>query len=197
METREWLTAVVGYALGSVLPAEILAWRRLRTSMRSLGDNPGGAGAWRKLGPSAAVVVASFDVAKGAVVAWLARRVATSLEGFVLVCVSPVAGHNWPVHLLFRGGRGLAPAAGVLLVLATGPAVVSLGLGALLALRTRWAPTVGIVGLPLYVALLVAWQYPPREVAAAIAVTLTVAVRQLPWVWERLREVKRRFSACA
>ncbi|MDR7477853.1 MAG: glycerol-3-phosphate acyltransferase, partial [Armatimonadota bacterium] len=91
METREWLTALVGYALGSVLPAEILARRRLRTSMRALGDNPGGAGAWRKLGRSAAVVVASFDVAKGALVAWLARRVATSLEGFVLVCVSPVA----------------------------------------------------------------------------------------------------------
>ncbi len=194
METREWLAAVVGYALGSVLPAEILARRRLRTSMRALGDNPGGAGAWRKLGRSAAVVVASFDVAKGALVAWLARRVATTLEGFVLICASPVAGHNWPVHLLFRGGHGLAPAAGVLLVVATGPAVLSLGLGALLALRTRWAPTVGIVGLPLYVALLAAREYPQHEVAAATAVTLTVAVRQLPWLWSRLKEARRRFS---
>ncbi|MDR7417188.1 MAG: glycerol-3-phosphate acyltransferase [Armatimonadota bacterium] len=190
MEIHEWAAGAAAYALGSVLPAEILA-RRLGTSLLRVGENPGGAGTWRTLGPPAGVAVVLFDMGKGAVAAWLARRVAATLEGFVLICTAPVAGHNWPLYLLFRGGRGLGPAAGVLMVLAGKPFLLAFGLGALAALRTRWVPTVGIVALPTYLGLLLVGGYPPRELAAAAAVSLTVAVRQLPWVWGRLQEWRR------
>ncbi|MCS7173776.1 MAG: glycerol-3-phosphate acyltransferase [Armatimonadetes bacterium] len=186
MEPQEWVAGVVAYALGSLLPAEVLA-RRRGTSLPRVGENPGGAGTWRTLGPRAGAAVIFFDIGKGAVAAWLARRVAATVEGFVFICTAPVAGHNWPFYLLFRGGRGLGPAAGVLLVLAGKPFLVAFGLGALMALRTRWVPTVGIVALPTYLGLLLAGGYPPREVAAATAVSLTVAVRQLPWLWSRLQ----------
>lgn len=188
MEPREWLAAAIAYMLGSILPAEILARRRLGLSLRHLGENPGGAGAWRTLGSKAALAVVLVDLAKGATAAWLARRVAVTPEGFALICAAPVAGHNWPLHLRFRGGRGLGPAAGVLWVLAWQPFVITFGAGALLALRTRWVPTVGIVALPLYVAWLWARHYPPREVAAALAVALTVGVRQVPWLWSKLQK---------
>ncbi len=190
MEPREWLAALVAYAVGSVLPAELLA-RRRGTSLVRLGENPGGAGAWRTLGRTAAAAVVVFDMAKGAAAAWLAQRAATGVVGFAVVCAAAVAGHNWPPYLLFRGGRGLGPAAGVLVVLAWQPFLVAFALGAAAALRTRWTPTVGIVALPLYLLLLVAWGFRSREVAAAAAVSLTVAVRQVPWVWRRLRGAGR------
>lgn len=188
MEAQEWLAAAAAYALGSLLPAELLVRRKLGVSMHHLGENPGGAGTWRTLGPAAGMAVVLFDLAKGAAAAWLARRVAATPEGFVLICTAPVAGHNWPPYLRFRGGRGLGPAAGALLVVAWQPFLVAFALGALLALRTRWVPTVGIVALPLYALLMWWWQYPPRELAAALAVGLTVGVRQLPWLWSRLQE---------
>ncbi len=188
MDAREWVAALVAYGLGSILPAELLA-RRRGSSLLGVGENPGGAGAWRTLGPAAAVAVVAFDLAKGAVAAWLAHQAARSPVGFAVICASPVAGHNWPPHLRFRGGRGLGPAAGVLLVLAWQPFLVAFGLGTALALLTRWMPTVGIAALPLYLALLLSAGAPPREVAAAAAVSLTVAVRQVPWVWSRLRKV--------
>ncbi|MDR7568253.1 MAG: glycerol-3-phosphate acyltransferase, partial [Armatimonadota bacterium] len=155
MELQEWTVGVAAYALGSVLPAEILA-RRRGTSLLHVGENPGGAGTWRTLGPRAGAAVILFDMGKGVAAAWLARRVAATLEGFVLICTAPVAGHNWPLYFLFRGGRGLGPAAGVLLVLAGKPFLLAFGLGALMALRTRWVPTVGIVALPTYLGLLLA-----------------------------------------
>jgi glycerol-3-phosphate acyltransferase PlsY len=188
MEIREWAVGAAAYALGSVLPAEILARRRLGTSLLQVGENPGGAGTWRTLGPQAGVAVILFDLGKGVVAAWLARRVAATLEGFVLICTAPVAGHNWPLYLLFRGGRGLGPAAGVLMVLSGQAFLVAFGLGALIALRTRWVPTVGIVALPVYLLLMHLWEASPHEMAAAVTVSLTVAVRQLPWLWSRLQE---------
>lgn len=191
MESTEWFVALAAYSLGSILPAEIFARLRLRISLRQLGENPGGAGAWRTLGPTAAAAVILFDLLKGAWAAWLARRWAVTLEGFTLICVAPVVGHNWPPYLLFRGGRGLGPAAGVLMVLAPQPFFVAFGLGSLLALRTRWVPTVGVVALPLYLGLLLGLAYPLRELAAAAAVALAVGVRQLPWVWDRVWRSRR------
>jgi hypothetical protein len=66
--------------------------------------------------------------------------------------------------------------------------LVAFGLGALTALRTRWVPTVGIVALPVYLLLMHLWEASPHEMAAAVTVSLTVAVRQLPWLWSRLQE---------
>jgi hypothetical protein len=44
------------------------------------------------------------------------------------------------------------------------------------------------VALPVYLLLMHLWEASPHEMAAAVTVSLTVAVRQLPWLWSRLQE---------
>ncbi len=185
MTASDLAAALAGYLAGGVLPGEI-AVRRLRgVSAADLNDNPGGAGTWRLLGPRIAVPVIAFDMAKGALAAWLAGRYASSPTAFAVIAASAAVGHNWPAYFRFRGGRGLGPAAGALLVIHPRVFLLAFLVGALAGLLTRWVPTVGIVGLPLTLVGLARLD-DPQALLAATVITAVVAVRQLPWLYARL-----------
>jgi glycerol-3-phosphate acyltransferase PlsY len=189
---RDLAVALAGYLAGGILPGE-LAVRRLRgASAADLHDNPGGAGTWRLLGPRVAVPVVVFDMAKGALAAWLAGRYASSPTAYAVIAASAVVGHNWPVYFRLRGGRGLGPAAGALAVIHPQVFFLAFLVGALAGLLTRWVPTVGIVGLPLTLAGL-ARTGDSQALLAATFISAVVAVRQLPWLYARLKA--RRLAA--
>jgi len=71
------------------------------------------------------------------------------LVGFVAI-----AGHNWPVFLKFKGGKGAATALGVLLVLVPREFAISLAIIAIIIVVTsniRLAIAVGLAFLPLFI----------------------------------------------
>lgn len=186
MTGSDLAAALAGYLAGGILPGEIAVRRLKGSSAADLHDNPGGAGTWRLLGPRVAVPVIAFDMAKGALAAWLAGRYASSAAGYAVIAASAAVGHNWPVYFRFRGGRGLGPAAGALAVIHPQVFLLAFAIGALAGLLTRWVPTVGIVGLPLtLLGLIRAGDL--QAALAATTITAVVAVRQLPWALERIK----------
>lgn len=186
-----WPIVIGGYLLGSLLPAEWVVRRQKGRTPHELGDNPGGAGTWRLVGPKWAIPVILFDIAKGMVPVAVADRLGLSGGWLVLAAVAPVAGHNWPFYKRFRGGRGLGAATGALFWLALPQMLPAYALGALIAWWRRWVPMVGIVAFPLGLALMTRAQLPPERVQAALAVMLAVAARQVPWALGRLRLQKQ------
>jgi glycerol-3-phosphate acyltransferase PlsY len=125
------LLFVVGaYLLGSIPTAYLLArWLR-GIDLRQVGSgNVGGSNLRATVGTWATVTVGLFDIAKGALPVWLARRVGLGETEAILAGLAAVAGHDWPPWLNFRGGRGMASTLGVLLVVF--PAGVAWVLGAL------------------------------------------------------------------
>ena len=122
-----WLVIIAGYILGS-FPTAYLAGRFLRArDIRNMGDeNVGAANAFRELGPAVGVMVFLIDVTKGAMAIVIAQ--ASGMPQAVVLCAGAVAvvGHNWPVFLGFRGGRGVSTTIGVLFVLVTIPMFVML-----------------------------------------------------------------------
>ena len=88
----------------------------------------------RQAGFGPGAVVGVLDVAKGFVPVWLALRYGGDLPGWVvpLTAALAVAGHCWPLFGGFRGGMGIAAAAGGLL--AKSPLAFVLGAGLLIAL---------------------------------------------------------------
>ncbi len=183
-----WLVVLGGYVLGSILPAEWLVRRRTGHTPHELGDNPGGAGAWRLAGPVAGITTILFDLAKGALPVAAADRLGLSGGWLAAAAVAPVAGHNWPFYRPWKGGRGLGAATGALFVLAFRSVLPAYVVGAAAALWRRWVPTVGIVAFPLGLVLMVWHDVPADRVGAAMAVMLAVAVRQLPWVLNQWRQ---------
>lgn len=163
---------LAGYLLGSI-PASFLAGRLAGIDLRQHGSRSLGAtNVWRVLGPRYAVPVALFDVAKGTVAAMVLGPMAGSAAWLPLATGSAaILGHVFPVFLGFRGGKGVATAAGVLLGVA--PAAVGLGAMAWLAILL----TTGYVSLASMTAAAVfpaaAWLLGPDDpilVATGLAV---------------------------
>lgn len=123
-----WICA--SYLAGS-LPIGLLIGRLRGVDLRCEGSgNIGATNAGRVLGRPWFFVVFVLDFAKGLVPPLLARRLggaglAPELLG--LLCgVAAVVGHVFPVFLRFRGGKGVATAAGVFFALAWAPALCAL-----------------------------------------------------------------------
>lgn len=140
-----WLLA--SYLLGAI-PTSYLAGRVFRgIDLREQGSkNLGATNLYRLLGWRFAVPVALFDMAKGAIpVLVFAPRVSSS-ELFALVCgVIAMAGHVFSVFVRFRGGKGVATAAGVMLGLAPAALGVALVVWVALVFLTGYV-SVGSIG---------------------------------------------------
>lgn len=111
------LWIIAGYLLGSI-PTAYLAGRWLKgIDLREYGSGTvSGTGVIYHVGLGAGVLAGLFDVAKGAFVPWLALRLGTPLAVALLAGLAAVVGHNWPLYLGFKGGRGISPFMGMMLV---------------------------------------------------------------------------------
>ena len=110
---------VLSYLLGSV-PWGYLALRwRHGVDIREHGSGSiGMTNVLRTGGGPVAVVVFSLDVAKGILAVVLGRTIIGSPDGEVAAALLVLVGHNWPVFLQFRGGRGILAGLGGMSVMA-------------------------------------------------------------------------------
>ena len=116
------IAIAAAYLLGSVPFAVIVSRAFGLADPRSYGSgNPGATNVLRSGNKAAALLTLLGDAAKGWLAVWLAQRYGPALglgEGTVaLVAVAVFMGHLYPVFLRFKGGKGVATAAGVLLSL--------------------------------------------------------------------------------
>ncbi|MGD9117330.1 MAG: glycerol-3-phosphate acyltransferase [Dehalococcoidia bacterium] len=120
-----WLIVALGYFLGSV-PTAYLAGRTLKgVDIRQIGDgNMGAANAYRQLGPKIGFMVGIVDAAKGALAVLIALAINAPQAVVLLTGAAAVFGHNWPIFLGFRGGRGESTTIGVLLAVLTVPMLI-------------------------------------------------------------------------
>jgi len=107
-----WL--IIGYLAGSC-PTGFLAVKIIKNSdIRNFGSgNIGATNVGRVLGRKWAVAVAAFDMFKGGIAALLALLFTGSDVVVALTGAFAVLGHNYPVWLNFRGGKGVATTFGV------------------------------------------------------------------------------------
>lgn len=111
------LSIVLGYFVGSVPFAFLLA-RQRGVDVRFAGSgNVGAANVMRTTGTGRAVAVMALDVAKGAAAVLAVHLAAGGAALAALTGAAAVVGHIYPVWLRFHGGKGVAVAAGVFGVL--------------------------------------------------------------------------------
>ena len=126
--TWVWL-GVLCYAIGSLPTAYLFTRYILGQDIWQIGDfNSGAANVFRNVGAKAGVAVGAIDIIKGALVIVLAMVLVDDTGMEMMAGAAALAGHNFPVHLRFRGGRGAAIAVGILI--ASVP-IIGLPIGAL------------------------------------------------------------------
>ena len=121
----QWLFVLLGYIIGAYPTAYVIGRRMTGKDIRQIGDrNMGARNAYHELSHKAGILVFFIDTAKGYLAILIAQLFGAS-QSFVLATgLAVVVGHNWPVFLGFRGGRGEATTIGVLLALTTKPMLI-------------------------------------------------------------------------
>jgi len=119
------LAIFVAYMVGAIPFAYVIVRLRTGVDIRTVGSgNVGATNAARVLGLRGFVLVFLCDLLKGLIptlaLPWITRRV--SGEPFadlpILVALATILGHNFPVYLNFKGGKGVATSLGATFALA-------------------------------------------------------------------------------
>jgi glycerol-3-phosphate acyltransferase PlsY len=107
----------VAYLVGSI-PFAFLLSRRSGIDLRRVGSgNVGASNVLRTSGVRAAVLAVALDAAKGSVAVLMAQPLAAGPTTSMAAGLASILGHIYPFWLRFRGGKGVATAAGVFAVL--------------------------------------------------------------------------------
>jgi len=165
---------VIGYLLGSIPIANLVARRRAEIDLRDVGDrNPGFWNARETMGRMAAVPIFVGDVAKGLAAAGTGALLADDGVwgiGYVAGGVAMV-GHAFPVFARFAGGRSILTFVGTVFVVTTLATAISVGILIVTFAVTRsfaWASRVGMIVLP-FVQIVVDGPY--RTAATGVLMT--------------------------
>lgn len=174
------LTFVTAYLLGA-LPCSYLVARWAGCDLRTLGDgNIGAHNVMRHVGRGWGWLALGLDVAKGALAVPIALYAAGPGWLPVIAGWLAVLGHNYPLWLRWRGGKGLATSLGVALALLPGLVWLIAGGAALLLMLTRNLAFSG-VALGLALALIAwLWGYPASYAVAPLGLLLLMAWKQIP-----------------
>ncbi len=166
--------ALIAYLLGSISFALILARRKGIDIYAEGSGNPGATNVGRVIGKKEARIVLVLDAAKGALPCAAARWILGDGDAWVAVVgVAAALGHCFPIWHRFRGGKGAATAAGVMLATRpiAGLCAVATYLGAKkLTRRTSVGSLFGALVGAVIVLGLDGWGAPLSQMALAIAV---------------------------
>ena len=132
------LAVLAAYLMGSIPFAQLLSKRR-GVDLRRVGSgNVGATNVLRTLGVRPAVLAMMLDAVKGTVAVLIAQRLTNGVAAPVAAGLASMIGHVYPVWLRFRGGKGVATAAGAFAVLTPVAAAVAVGVFLLTVALTRF-----------------------------------------------------------
>ena len=188
------IISLASYLVGSVPTGYLLGRLMNGLDIRSVGSgNVGALNAFRQLGPRSGLFVLLLDGAKGALVIGVANQAGPSVWLCVCAALGVVVGHNWPIYLGFRGGKGVAPALGVSLAMFL---VATLGVfafaAAIIAISRNvvLAAALGFLSLNIFI---VATGQGWEQVFLCVSLTIIVTATYLGRSWkESLTALKRR-----
>ncbi len=181
------LLVIIGYLLGSV-PVSYLAARSRGIDLRKHGTRQVGSGnLWRLTSRKIGLAIGLFDLFKGMLMMWVAQLQGLEAGRQVVVGLSVMVGHNWPVFLRFHGGRGISTLLGIAIILplvnldtiSYWPSVIAIGITAVFTVILHSSP------LPVLVASaslpLTNWLFdsPVSVVIAFLAIFLVVIIKRL------------------
>jgi glycerol-3-phosphate acyltransferase PlsY len=168
---------VASYLLGAV-PTSYLVMRMARgVDLRTVGSgNLGATNLYRQLGWGYAIPVALFDVLKGTIPVLVIAPLAGATGALpLLMGAGAVLGHVYSVFVGFKGGKGVATAAGVVLGVAPWALLAAFGAWLLVLRLTGFVSLGSIIGAAIFP--VVAWfAHPGQRSQIWLHVTLALLI---------------------
>ena len=186
------LAISVAYLLGSVSFSYLVCRRARGIDIRDVGSrNPGAANTFRQVGPLAGLVVLLADILKGAVAVLPLVLFDAPEWAIFLSAVAVLAGHNWPVFLGFRGGKGAATVLGISFAMLPMITAVATVPAAVVILMSRNVVLGGSVGFLLLNALTIGTRQPGNLIALCLLLSAIIVATHLAGSWSHYVEAIR------
>ena len=174
--TMMWAALLLSYMLGS-LPSGLWLglWFRGIDIREEGSKNIGATNTMRVLGKPLGATALCFDILKGIVPVVFFARLSPEDTWLPMACgAAAVLGHSFSLFLRFRGGKGVATSTGVFLGLATWPALIAIGIFAVIVAATRMVSAGSVTGaLSLAVSV---WFFPLSPVVQVMGVLIAALV---------------------
>ncbi len=175
--------AVFGYLIGGLNFAVLISRRSYHEDIRDFGSkNAGTTNMMRTYGKKAAIATLAGDIGKG-LVACLVGALLMGEAGGYFAGVACVVGHMYPVWFRFRGGKGIATTAAVILCMSPGTFGVLIALFILIVLWTKYISLGSVIGMFMYPFVLdrfstlaskTLFVFPARTLFAMLLMLLTI-----------------------
>jgi len=170
------------YLVGSFSFAIVLSRYYGNSDPRAQGSgNPGATNMLRVAGKRLAILTLVGDLSKGLLPVLVAHKLGLTTQQQAWIGLVAVLGHLYPIYFSFRGGKGVATTAGMLLGLYPPAALLSLAVWLLTFALTRISSLAALASVPLCLPLL-AWQQPQA--------LLPMSVLSLLLVWRHRGNLK-------
>ena len=186
-----FLVVLLAYLLGSIPFGLILARAFGGGDVRKVGSgNIGATNVARAAGMLAGVFTLLLDVAKGAGAVLLAEKLSNSSATWMMAAAfAALVGHCFPVWLKFKGGKGVATAAGVFAVLSPRACAGAVILFLLVVIFWRYV-SLGSVSAAAAMPLLIYFLWAPHH-APPLAVTLGALAAALLTIFKHRGNLQR------
>ena len=163
------LCILIPYLLGSINPAVLISKLVYHEDIRNFGSgNAGSTNMLRTYGKKAAIATFAIDLAKAAVAFWIGMRL-WAYPGAAIAGFFVVFGHMFPIFAKFRGGKGVACTAMVILCADPLTFLFVLAIFLIIAIGTKFISLASIMCAMMYPLILNAFASDkPLYVAMAI-----------------------------
>jgi glycerol-3-phosphate acyltransferase PlsY len=161
--------------VGSIPFAYLLSRHRGIDLRRAGSGNVGASNVLRTIGVRAAVAAMVLDGMKGTIAVIMAQLLSAGAVASVAAACASVVGHVYPIWLRFRGGKGVATAAGAFALLAPEALGVAAGVFVLAVVVTRFI-SVGSIAAALTLTVVAALSDVPGVVAIGATVSTFIII---------------------
>lgn len=158
------LAVTFGYFVGSIPFAFLLSRQRGIDLRRAGSGNIGASNVLRTTGVRAAVLAMVLDGVKGTIAVLVAQLLSAGALAAVIAALASVVGHVYPIWLRFRGGKGVATAAGAFAMLAPEALGIASCVFLIAVVATRFI-SVGSIAGALTLAIVASFSDAPGVVA--------------------------------
>ena len=152
------LLLIIGYFIGNIETGYIFG-KLNKMDIRNYGSgNAGATNTLRVLGPKAGLIVFFGDFCKSLIPCLVVRyifrdNVSLSYMYMLYIGLGVVLGHNFPFYLGFKGGKGVASTAGIIMALDIRIAAVCLAAFIVIVAVTRYVSLASIVVMIIFIGM--------------------------------------------
>lgn len=144
-----FVVALISYFIGNFSSAYILGKIFQKKDIRNYGSgNAGATNALRVFGKKLGGITFILDVLKGILAVYIGEKI-MGYNGKLIASIFVVLGHNWPVFLKFKGGKGIATSLGVVFLLHWPTAIICTVIGVAIIIITRYVSLGSIIAAGL------------------------------------------------